>query len=104
MGYMCKNAKSMFKSCVIAWTMLVLFALIACSDGKTALGNSAESGNPEIAGVIRFEDGSLAAYARVAVVPASYSALAGESLDSVFIGSTDSVGRYSVDTVPHSGS
>lgn len=100
---MCKNAKSMFKSCVIAWTMLVLFALIACSDGKTALGNSAESGNPEIAGVIRFEDGSLAAYARVAVVPASYSALAGESLDSVFIGSTDSVGRYSFDSVPQGG-
>ena len=100
---MYKNAKSMFKSCVIAWTMLVLFALIACSDGKTALGNSAESGNPEIAGVIRFEDGSLAAYARVAVVPASYSALDGESLDSVFIGSTDSVGRYSFDSVPQGG-
>ena len=100
---MCKNAKILTKYGVIAWIALVSLCVLACSDGRTSLGNSAESGNPEIAGVIRFEDGSLAAYARVAVVPASYSALDGESLDSVFIGSTDSVGRYSFDTVPQGG-
>jgi len=103
MGNMYKNAKSIFKLGVVVWMALVFFALIACSDGRTSLGNSAESGNPELAGVIHFSDGSVAAYARVTVVPASYSALDGETLDSIFVGSADSVGRYSFDKVPAEG-
>ena len=100
---MCKNAKNLTKYGVIAWIALASLFVLACSDGRTSLGNSAESGNPEIAGTIRFEDGSLAAYARVAVVPASFSAVGGDELDSVFVGVSDSLGHYSFDSVPEGG-
>ncbi len=100
---MCKNAKSILKLGVVAWITLIFSALLACSDGRTSLGNSAESGNPELAGIIRFSDGSYAAYAHVAVVPASYSAIEGADLDTAFVGVTDSLGHYSFDRVPAEG-
>ncbi|MBP5246783.1 MAG: LamG domain-containing protein [Fibrobacter sp.] len=93
----------MLKLGVVAWMTLAFSVFIACSENRTSLGNSAESGNPELAGIIRFGDGSHAAFAHVAVVPASYSALDGEALDSAYTGVTDSLGHYSFDKVPAEG-
>ena len=79
---------------------LLAFGLFACTDSRTSLGNSAESGNPELAGIVRFADGSPAPFASVAVVPAKFSAADGVPLDSSFIGKADSLGRYAFDHVP----
>lgn len=79
---------------------LLAFLLVACTDSRTSLGNSAESGNPELAGMVRFSDGSPAPFASVAVVPARFSALDGLPLDSSFIGKADSLGRYAFFRVP----
>lgn len=78
-----------------------LILLVACSaDSRTSLGNSAESGNPEIAGVVRFPDGSPAAFSKVAVVSSAFSARDGELLDSAWIKTADSLGRYAFARVP----
>lgn len=91
------------KSCGFLWRILSLslFVLaLACTDSRTSLGNSAESGNPELAGVVRFSDGSPAAFVFVSVVPAKFSAADGVPLDSSFTGVTDSLGRYAFGRVP----
>lgn len=79
---------------------LLSFGLFACTDSKFSLGNSAESGNPELAGVVRFADGFPAPFAAVSVVPARFSAADGEPLDSSFTGISDSLGRYAFNRVP----
>lgn len=93
------------KSCGFLWRILSLslslFVLaLACTDSRTSLGNSAESGNPELAGVVRFSDGSPAAFVFVSVVPAKFSAADGVPLNSSFTGVTDSLGRYAFGRVP----
>ncbi len=101
MGFMRKHAKWTDFFAVGRWVAVLALVFFACSaNEKTALGNSAESGNPEIAGIIRFDDGTLAVHARVALVPAAFSALDGAALDSAFIGYTDSLGRYAFADVP----
>src|SRR5574344_1974831 len=69
--------------------------LSACSLGDQASGNSAESGNPEFAGIISLPDGTPAASARVRFVPASYNAF-DDSLPDSLETRTDSLGRYSL--------
>lgn len=101
MGLMRKKANWIENAGTFFWALLSAFAFWACSTSETtALGNSAESGNPEIAGVLRFSSGEPAAKVRVTLVPAEYSALSGEMLDSSWMEKTDSLGRYSFDRVP----
>lgn len=101
MEFMRKNANWIKNAGTFFWALLSVFAFWACSSSETtALGNSAESGNPEIAGVLRFSNGELAAKVRVSLVPAEYSALSGEMLDSSWTAKTDSLGRYSFNRVP----
>ncbi len=101
MGLMRKKANWIENAGTFFWVLLSAFAFWACSTSETtALGNSAESGNPEIAGVLRFSNGEPAAKVRVTLVPAEYSALSGEMLDSSWMEKTDSLGRYSFDRVP----
>ncbi len=69
--------------------------LSACSLGDQASGNSAESGNPEFAGIISLPDGTPAASARVRFVPAFYNAF-DDSLPDSLETRTDSLGRYSL--------
>lgn len=83
-----------------------LFAFIASlfaactSENKTALGNSAESGNPEIAGVLTLSDGSFARKAKVMLIPADYQATDGLEIDSAWTSFTDSLGQFSFENVP----
>ncbi len=101
MEFMRKNANWIKNAGTFFCALLSVFAFWACSSSETtALGNSAESGNPEIAGVLRFSNGELAAKVRVSLVPAEYSALSGEMLDSSWTAKTDSLGRYSFNRVP----
>lgn len=77
-----------------------MFLTFACTDSRTSLGNSAESGNPELAGIVRFADGSPAPFASVSVVPSKFSAADGVPLDSSFVRTADSLGHYAFDRVP----
>ncbi len=79
---------------------LLAALLVACTDSRTSLGNSAESGNPELAGVVRFSDGTPAPFASVAVVPAKFSAAEGIPLDTALVEVADSLGRYAFSRVP----
>ena len=81
---------------------LLLFGLIlgACSDLLSDRGNSAESGNPEMAGLLTLEGGAPAKNARVQCVPAGYNALRDSVLDSRWQTFTDSLGNYSLKVVP----
>lgn len=91
------------RALLCASPLLVLFfaLFIACSaDSRTSLGNSAESGNPEIAGIVRFSNGSPAAFSKVAVIPSEFSARDGEPLDSAWMKTADSLGRYAFASVP----
>lgn len=83
----------------VAIFLLAVF-LVACTDSRTSLGNSAESGNPELAGVVRFSDGTPVPFASVAVVPAKFSPADGEPLDTSFVETADSLGRYAFFRVP----
>ena len=86
----------------LLWILLAILAAfftLSCSDDRTSLGNSAESGNPEIAGVLYFADGSFAARVRVRVVPDDFSVWS-DSVDSLWTTWTDSLGRFEFSTLP----
>ena len=81
------------------WWVLALAALCACSaQTDTAGGNSAESGNPEIAGNIFLRSGSPAA-AHVRCVPLDFDSHH-DTLDSFRTVRTDSLGRYTFRGLP----
>ncbi len=73
--------------------------VVACTDSRTAGGNSAETGNPEIAGVLTFADGRPARAARVRCVPSGFNALT-DSLDAFRSTRSDSTGAFHFDSLP----
>src|SRR5574344_1204157 len=74
----------------------VLTALLsACSSDDRASGNSAESGNPEFAGIVSFEDGTPAVAAHVRFIPADFNACE-DTLADTLETLTDSAGRYAM--------
>ncbi|PBC67776.1 hypothetical protein BGX14_0098 [Fibrobacter sp. UWS1] len=79
--------------------LLAAFWGAGCSDERTSLGNSAESGNPEIAGVLYFADGAVAARVRVLLVPDDFSVWR-DSVDSLWTTWTDSLGRFEFSASP----
>lgn len=86
---------------VLAVLFVVSLVLSACSNETSyAGGNSAETGSPELAGVLALADGSPARYARVNCVPQSFNMAKENSLDEAFVTVADSLGFYSFDSVP----
>lgn len=73
--------------------------VVACTDSRTAGGNSAETGNPEIAGVLTFADGRPARAARVHCVPRGFDPLT-DSLEAFRSTTSDSVGAFQLDSLP----
>lgn len=77
---------------------LAVLGFWACSSDKSVAGNSAETGSPELAGILYLGDGVPAGMARVMCVPsdfdAQYDTLAA-NLDVV----TDEQGAYHIDSV-----
>ena len=86
-----------FRIHLAATAVSAVFAvfLSACSLGDQASGNSAESGNPEFAGIISLPDGTPAASARVRFVPTDFNAF-DDSLSDSLETRTDSLGRYAL--------
>ena len=69
------------------------------SDGRVA-GNSAETGSPELAGILLLEGGNPAAYARVQCVPQNFDAMAGDVLPTAFTTEANADGAYRLDSIP----
>ncbi len=87
----CKNILAMLAAAA---------AFSGCSSADKVAGNSAETGSPELAGILVLNDGKLAAYARVQCVPEGYDATSDKALPTAFITETDENGYYSLDSVP----
>lgn len=79
---------------------VVLSILVACSSDSHVAGNSAETGSPELAGILVLDDGKPAARARVQCVPEGYDAMTGTDLPAAYSTETDKDGRYYLDSVP----
>lgn len=72
---------------------------VACSDSGSVAGNSAETGSPELAGVLVLNDGTPAAFARVKCVP-EYFNVHYQTLPQEFAVVADSAGAYAFDELP----
>lgn len=87
---------------MVKWAYAILLALFlaACSDdsGEVA-GNSAETGSPELAGILTLDNGDPAGFADVQCVPQGFDARE-DSLPEAFTTTTDSNGRYALDSIP----
>lgn len=73
-------------------------AFMGCSDSNVA-GNSAETGSPELAGVLYLDGGKPAALARVQCVPSHFDVLH-DTLPGFFQTVADDSGAYVLDSVP----
>ena len=77
---------------------------VGCSSNSQVAGNSAETGSPELAGVLMLNDGKPAAYAKVQCVPGNYNIIAASEaeqvLPSAFETETDENGNYEFDSIP----
>jgi hypothetical protein len=71
-----------------------------CSSDSHVAGNSAETGSPELAGILLLEGGNPAAYARVQCVPQNFDAKAGDVLPTAFTTETNADGAYSLNSIP----
>ena len=75
-------------------------AFWGCSSNSQSAGNSAETGSPELAGILMLDGGKPAAHARVQCVPESYDAMTDAELPATYSTETDKDGRYRLDSVP----
>jgi hypothetical protein len=84
------------RSCLInrAWVYILLIFLtcLGCSD-QHAGGNSAESGNPELAGILMLKGKEPAGLARVQCVPSDFNVMY-DTLPLSFKTKTDSLGHF----------
>ena len=86
-----------------------IFVLLAafgtgCSSDSHVAGNSAETGSPELAGILVLDGGKPAVHARVQCVPGDYNIIAASEaeqvLPSAFETETDENGNYEFDSIP----
>jgi len=87
-------------TCIFPIALVLAVFLLSCSDHKVAGGNSAESGNPELAGTLGLADGSPAAGTRIQCVPVDFDALAHDSLSPNRKTISDSLGAFRFDSLP----
>ena len=85
---------------VTALVAVALATLEGCSSDSHVAGNSAETGSPELAGILLLEGGNPAAYARVQCVPQNFDAKAGDVLPTAFTTEANADGAYSLDSIP----
>lgn len=76
-----------------------LFALFGCSESSNVAGNSAETGSPELAGVLYLDSGKPAALARVQCVPFDFDALR-DTLPGNFQTVANDSGAYELYSLP----
>ena len=70
-----------------------------CSSNSSTAGNSAETGSPELAGILFLDGGKPAALARVQCVPQNFDATS-EELTAEYMTEADSMGHFRLDSVP----
>ena len=92
--------KRNLNSCLLGVAFCAVAFLSACSDGESVAGNSAETGSPELAGILVLDGGKPAAHARVQCVPDGYDVMADAELPAAYSTETDKDGRYRLDSVP----
>ena len=81
-------------------TMVALTATFwGCSSNSSTAGNSAETGSPELAGILFLDGGKPAALARVQCVPQNFNATSDE-LPTKYVTEADSNGAYSLNSIP----
>lgn len=80
---------------------IALSILVGCSD-PYAGGNSAESGNPEVAGILELPNGKPASNALIQCVPVDFALWLGDSLDTNHVTQTDTNGYFQLSHL-HSG-
>ena len=85
---------------VAALAVTTLATLAGCSSDSYVAGNSAETGSPELAGILLLENGNSAAYARVQCVPQNFDAMAGDVLPTAFTTEANAEGAYSLNSIP----
>ncbi|WP_163436594.1 LamG-like jellyroll fold domain-containing protein [Fibrobacter succinogenes] len=77
---------------------------VGCSSDSHVAGNSAETGSPELAGILVLDNGKPAARTKVQCVPGDYNIVAASEADQVlpsaFETETDENGNYEFDTIP----
>ena len=77
---------------------------VGCSSDSHVAGNSAETGSPELAGILVLDNGKPAARTKVQCVPGNYNIIAASEaeqvLPSAFETETDENGNYEFDTIP----
>ena len=90
------------RSCLInrawAYILLIFLTCLGCFD-QQAGGNSAESGNPELAGILMLKGKEPAGLARVQCVPSDFNVMY-DTLPLFFKTTTDSLGHFSFDSLP----
>ena len=95
----CKNIMAASASLTLAAMATFVATLNGCSADGHVAGNSAETGSPELAGILLLEGGNPAAYARVQCVPQNFDATS-ETLPSAFTTEANANGVYSLDSIP----
>ena len=86
---------------VLKYLVAVLVAVFAgCSSNSTTAGNSAETGSPELAGILFLDSGQPAAMTKVQCVPQDYDASVEAALPLSYSTETDSLGYYRLDSLP----
>lgn len=96
----CKNIMARSVAWVVALAATTLAPLTGCSSDSHVAGNSAETGSPELAGLLLLDGGMPAAHARVQCVPQNFDAVTGAELPSTFKTETDINGAYRLDSIP----
>lgn len=76
-----------------------LVSLLSAGCTTDVAGNSAETGSPELAGVLYLDNGEPASYARVRVVCSHFDFYHGDNLRDVIEVTADSNGAYKVDSL-----
>ena len=70
-----------------------------CSSNSSTAGNSAETGSPELAGILFLDGGKPAARARVQCVPQDFDATS-ETLPAKYMTETNANGQFNLDSIP----
>ncbi|MBR4916563.1 MAG: carboxypeptidase regulatory-like domain-containing protein [Fibrobacter sp.] len=84
---------------ILPMAVAMIAAFWGCSSDDHVAGNSAETGSPELAGILVFEDGEPAAQADVQCVPQNFD-VTKEILPNAFVTETDAEGHYRLDSIP----
>lgn len=89
------------KFCKNIWPAVVALTATfwGCSSNSSTAGNSAETGSPELAGILFLDGGKPAAMAKVQCVPQKFDATS-ETLPSKYMTEADSKGYFRLDSVP----